>query len=169
VYYILKKVQNDDVPHKDWLVNHIDEVYERARDISRELTPETNENFHEYISERLKAFATDNTAVLLVGNNKELWNKINPVCRAELKNVLQELMVNMRKHSRAASVVVKFEDLGEMCRIFYSDDGVGIAENKIWGQGLNNTENRMKVIGGEITFDNKVNEGFQITITFPFI
>jgi len=169
VYYILKKVQSDDVPNKDWLVNHIDEVYERARDISRELTPGTDENFHEYISERLKAFATDTIQVLLVGNEKELWDKINPLCRNELKNILQELMVNMRKHSKATSVVIRFEDMGELCGIFYSDDGAGIVEKKRWGQGLKNTGNRIKMIGGVITFGGKVNEGMQITITFPFI
>ncbi|TSJ36548.1 ATP-binding protein [Mucilaginibacter corticis] len=168
IYYILKKVQSDPNIDQSWLINHIDEIYERARDLSREIIANTGENFHEYISARLTAFATDLTQVLLVGNDESLWQKISPLRRAEIKIVLQELMVNMHKHSQAASVVIRFEDIGDHFIIRYFDDGIGISENKNDGHGLKNTEIRIQAIGGKITFENVDHGGLQITIILPF-
>jgi hypothetical protein len=167
VYYLLKKVQGDDIPDKGWLVNYINEIYERARDLSREISPETDENFNEYISERLQAFATQDTQVILVGNGKEYWEQVKPVCKVELKHVLQELMVNMGKHSQATRVVIRFEEDGDRRRIYYSDNGVGLPEGKTSGHGLKNTENRIKTIGGELSFGSQANEGLLIAIIFP--
>lgn len=168
IYYILKRVQHDEVIDRSWLENNIDEVYERARDISQEITAEANEDFYEKISARLTSFATENTRVLLVGNSKEFWQKTAPVSKIELKYILQELMVNMRKHSLATNVVIKFEDSGRHGLITYSDNGVGLKQTTTDGRGLENTENRIKSIGGDITFDSTTHEGLQIQILFPF-
>ncbi|TSJ35987.1 ATP-binding protein [Mucilaginibacter corticis] len=169
IYYLLKKVQNDDVPDKDWLVNHIDEIYERARDISYEITPAAEAHFHENLSARLKAFATDTTRISLVGNSLEFWDHIDPLYKTELKYILQELMVNMRKHSHATNVVIRFEPSGDKATILYTDNGIGMAAGTAEGNGLKNTGNRIKTIGGAITFDSSSGTGLQIKITCPYV
>jgi signal transduction histidine kinase len=168
IYYILKRVQHDEVIDRSWLENNIDEVYERARDISQEISVENDKDYYEKISARLTSFATEDTRVSLVGNSKELWQKTSPVAKIELKYVLQELMVNMRKHSQATNVVIKFEDRGSQALITYSDNGVGMRQADIEGRGLKNTGNRIKSIGGEITFESTTYSGLQIQISYPF-
>jgi signal transduction histidine kinase len=167
IYQIMKKVQHARELDRELLVDDIDEVYQRARDISYEITQRPDENFHETISGLLRSFATDDIKVILVGNSKELWQKTNDLQKLELKYVLQELMVNMRKHSGATDVIIKFQDLADYCMISYFDNGCGIPEGTLQKNGLKNTGNRIKGIGGEITFDPDTGKGLQIQITFP--
>jgi signal transduction histidine kinase len=167
IYRIMKVVQHEPALDKDALVDDIDEVYQRARDISYEIIQSSDEHFYEKISELLKSFATDDIKVVLVGNSKELWQKVDNVYKVELKYILQELMVNMQKHSQADNVVIKFALKGGRCHISYFDNGIGIPNGTPQKNGLRNTGNRIKWIGGQITFDADAGKGLQIQITFP--
>jgi signal transduction histidine kinase len=167
IYAIMNKVEHDDVPNKEWLIDNINDVYQRARNLSHQITLGADEDFHEKLSQRLKSFGTTDTRVSLVGNSPELWKKFAPLSKFELYYILQELMVNMRKHSRATNVVIKFEDQGYKCLITYSDNGIGISANISGGNGMRNTGNRIKSIRGEITFDSSNQKGLQIQISLP--
>ena len=167
IYAILNVVEHNQVPDNEWLVYHIDDVYQRARDLSYEMTTGADEYFHEKLSRRLKSFATDNTRVSLVGNGQELWQRIDPNSRFELTYVLQEFMVNMQKHSGATNVVIKFEIVDDRCLITYFDNGTGLKIDISTGNGLTNTGNRIKSIHGDITFENIVPNGLQIQISIP--
>jgi signal transduction histidine kinase len=81
--------------------------------------------------------------------------------------VLQELMVNMRKHSMAGNVVLQFERLEERIHIYYQDNGVGMSDDIIFNNGLTNTGNRIAAIDGEITFETQAEQGLKIHIHFP--
>jgi signal transduction histidine kinase len=167
IYLIMKRVQHDAELDRVSLVDDIDGVYQRARDISYEITQHPDENFHETISGLLSSFATDDLKVILVGNSKELWEKADHVRKVELKCVLQELMINMKKHSGASNVIVKFQKLSDHYLISYFDNGTGIPDGTSQKNGLKNTGNRIKDIGGEITFDSHSVKGLQIQISFP--
>lgn len=71
-------------------------------------------------------------------------------------------MVNMRKHSKANLVGLTFEQNGAKLLISYSDNGMGSQLKK--QLGLQNMENRMRSIGGSITFDTEPNKGFKSKI-----
>jgi signal transduction histidine kinase len=167
IYRIMKIVQHEPALDKDALVDDIDEVYQRARDISYEITQSSDEHFHEKISALLKSFATEDIKVVLVGNSKELWQKVDNLYKPELKYILQELMVNMQKHSRADNVVIRFALKSSRCHISYVDNGIGIPNGTPQKNGLENTGNRIKGIGGQITFDSDAGKGLQIQIAFP--
>jgi signal transduction histidine kinase len=167
IYLIMKRVQHDAELDRNSLVDDIDEVYQRARDISYEITQRPDENFHETISRLLSSFATDDLKVILVGNSKELWEKVDHVYKVELKCVLQELLINMKKHSGASNVVIKFQDLSGHYLISYFDNGTGIPDGTPQKNGLKNTGNRIKEIGGQITFDSHGAKGLEIQISFP--
>ena len=68
----------------------------------------------------------------------------------------------MRKYSEASIVTVKFEKQNRKFVIEYIDNGVGCDLKK--SNGLQNAENRIKDIGGTITFESEVNKGFQVKI-----
>jgi signal transduction histidine kinase len=73
----------------------------------------------------------------------------------------------MRKHSKAETVVVKFQRNASYLSILYSDNGVGMKDTTK-KNGLANTENRIKSIGGTIIFDNILEKGIEINLSFPF-
>jgi signal transduction histidine kinase len=169
IYLLMKRVKHDTTLDRAWLLKHTEFIYKRSRNISYELLADTDEFFSERIGELLMSFGTDDTKVSLVGNSTTLWQKVTPEVKLELKYILQELMVNMQKHSRAANVVVKFEAQGASGLIIYKDDGTGIPENTVHQNGLTNTGTRINAIRGRITFGDNDGKGLKIEISFPFI
>jgi signal transduction histidine kinase len=167
LYRIMSKLDNQVTLKDNPIVNEIEELYEQSRDISYERPKLKNQSFNEKISETLKSFASENTRVILVGNSAALWEKVSEQAKDEVEHVLQELMVNMGKHSQANDVVIKFEQVQQTINIYYTDNGVGIAGKPQPKNGLTNTGSRIDAIGGTITFDTKVEKGLKIQISFP--
>jgi signal transduction histidine kinase len=168
LYRIMKTVQYGSEPGRDWLVDNLDHVYQRARDLSYMILTDA-QDFELNISALLKSFASDTTRVVLVGNSSGFWEKVPATVKVELKYILQELMVNMQKHSHATDVVVRFEQPADLLRITYIDNGVGMPVKPTFNNGLTNTGNRIKAINGKLTFDAAAGKGLQIDITFPFM
>ena len=96
------------------------------------------------------------------------WSTIEKAKQITLYRVLQELLVNMKKHSNSSLVVLSFNiDENKLC-LNYTDNGVGFPSDKIiLKNGLQNVENRIHAIKGTVTFDIKSNKGFKVHITFP--
>ncbi|MET3981775.1 signal transduction histidine kinase [Mucilaginibacter sp. UYP25] len=167
IYRIMKRVQQEPILDRSWLEDNIDEVYQRARDLSYEIITDPDEFYAEKIDDLLMGFETDDVKIILIGNEKEFWQKFPVTVKSELKYVLQEFMVNMQKHSKACNVVVKFRVTPEHYLINYNDDGVGFPPNYSPNNGLQNTENRIKAINSEITFASIPGSGLEIQIKIP--
>lgn len=164
LYRIMAEVENQKAVEKDGLLDKIEELYEKSRDISYDDLHVDEINFNEKIAELIKSFATDTVKVLIVGNDAELWKSVNVNIKYELKHVLQELMVNMKRHSKANNALVKFEIQNQKLYISYKDNGIGLPKTLKFNNGLRNTGNRINGIGGTITFDDKVDKGTSIQI-----
>jgi signal transduction histidine kinase len=169
LYRMMSEVENQEQLDRDLLLDRIEALYNRSRDISYEAPQREEHNFPEKIAAMLLSFATDQTKVVLAGNDEAFWVKASVLVKHELEHVLQELMVNMKKHSSASNVVVRFENGGSRHQIVYRDDGVGFSDGFRRKNGLNNTGNRIKTIGGELIFDSKSGKGLQIEISFPIV
>ncbi|MDB5088639.1 MAG: histidine kinase [Mucilaginibacter sp.] len=167
IYRIMKRVQQEPVLDRSWLEDNIDEVYQRARDLSYEILTDPDEFYAEKIDDLIMGFETDDVKIILIGNEKEFWQKLPVTFKSELKYVLQELMVNMQKHSKALNVVVKFKVTPEHHLINYIDDGVGFPPDHSPNNGLQNTGNRIKTINSEITFASTPGSGLEIQIEIP--
>ncbi|MNL15692.1 sensory histidine kinase UhpB [compost metagenome] len=76
-------------------------------------------------------------------------------------------MVNMKKHSEAQVVVLKFESTANAIEINYTDNGKGCEKDQIIKNGLQNMENRILAIKGTITFDSEPEKGFKVKISMP--
>lgn len=105
---------------------------------------------------------------MTVGNDEGLWEKVDANIKKEVKYILQELMVNMKKHSRASHVAIRFKQSGNRVEIQYTDNGVGLPAAHSLGNGLTNTGTRIRNINGEITFTN-INTGLKILVSFPIV
>ena len=153
---------------KETLIQKLDHIYTRVRGISRENNDiDTKANFAVNLKEMLSTYNSKNTNVIINSIEKVNWDLIDEFKKVTIHRVLQELMVNMKKHSEASLVVVKFESSGKTVFIDYTDNGKGAEKNKIIKNGLQNMENRILAIKGTITFDTEPDKGFKVKITMP--
>lgn len=168
LYRIINELEHKEVIDKESLLNRIEELYGQSRDISYEDTPISHtEAYSEKIYQLLNSFDNDNTEVILVGNEQKFWDKVTKAQKEQVRIVLQELMINMQKHSEAKNVVVRFKQENSAAYVFYKDDGVGFAREQEFGNGLKNTVSRIKSLNGEVNFGSGGGEGVTIEIRFP--
>ncbi|WP_069658339.1 tetratricopeptide repeat-containing sensor histidine kinase [Arcticibacter eurypsychrophilus] len=168
VYHVMSEVENSPQVDRDGLLDKLEVIYNISRDISYENEEVISaDNYAEQLSKMLQSYSSEITEVLLVGNEEELWIEIGNASKTELLLIMQELMTNMRKHSYAETVVIKFQKSDSTVSILYSDNGVGM-KDAAKKNGLANTENRIKSILGTITFDNINEKGLMINLSFPF-
>jgi signal transduction histidine kinase len=167
LYRMMSEIENGGDVDKAHLLDKIEDMYERSRDLSYEKSEFETGDYQETVARLVATFANETTKVLLQGNSKDLWQNTSENTRQEVGHILQELMVNMRKHSKANNVLVKFGHQDNRISITYSDDGVGFPEDFKDGNGLQNTGNRIKGMQGTITFDKNPGKGIRITISFP--
>ncbi len=169
IYRVMSEIEHGDEVDRDGVLDKLENMYHQSRDISHDVEQETITEipYNEQLASLLKSFAADHRKVLIAGNDAEQWDGISKRIKDEVKHVLQELMVNMKKHSQAEQVVVRFDISEQQLNIFYKDNGVGIPQEKSKGKGLANTVSRIESLGGEIIFVNEPGKGLNITTTIP--
>lgn len=167
VVNIMNKVQYTENP-KNELLDDLEKVYLLTRNISHENNSiETGEKFEYFLKTMLTSFNADKTTVILKDIHKVAMAEITKEKQIELYRILQELMVNMRKHSEASLVAITFQNIKNQYTINYSDNGIGLnLEELTFKNGLANVETRIKSINGTVTFDTALNHGFKAFIRF---
>jgi signal transduction histidine kinase len=101
-------------------------------------------------------------------------NMPQPVCR-ELARIVQEALVNVRKHSRARQVLVRLGSRNGAWHVLIEDDGCGFpfagrlaqAELDILGKGPMVIKERVRLIEGELTVESNPGVGSRLEITVP--
>lgn len=167
LYHVMSKIEYGEELNKEMLLDDIEVLYEQSRNISYDYIEETPDDYYKSITSLLESFGSESTRILIVGNSKEIWNTIKPKVKKELTYVLRELMINMKKHSEATNVVVRFERQGNGLEIVYTDNGKGLPADFHYNNGLRNTETRISNIGGNISFDNSTPKGLKIQLNIP--
>lgn len=169
LYRVMNELEHREQIDRDHLLNEIEDLYERSRDISYEHESSEVKDLHKEIYDLASSFVTDRTKVFFISDDELFWTRVSPSQGRQLELVLKELLVNMQKHSQATKVVIHFRQENGSGKIRYSDDGVGLPGDIEFGNGLRNTVNRIKSIKGEIIFDRNSEQGLSILIKFPFI
>lgn len=150
------------------LLQKLNHIYTRVRGISRENNDiDSGTNYSRNLKEMLSTYSDQNINVSINGIEKINWDLIEELKKITIHRVLQELMVNMKKHSEASVVVLKFETDSTKIFINYSDNGKGGEKSKIIKNGLQNMENRILSVKGAITFETEPQKGFKVKITMP--
>lgn len=168
LYRVMSEIEHIEIIDKEPLLDKIEDLYERSRDISYNPVDKENDPSLQ-ISQLITSFSTPTTKISVVGNKEELWKEVPSMIVKELEQVLQELMVNMKKHSGARHVVINFSKAGNELIIAYKDDGQGFPSNFEKGNGLKSTGNRINQIGGQITFAEKTASGAAVKILIPIL
>ena len=172
VYHTMAFVENKNVSleeNKEHLLKNLDDIYSRTRDISKENSSIiTDENYPASLKEMISGFKTSNINLLLNGFETILWHEVDKNKKIVVYRVLQELLVNMKKHSNASLVGITFKKNDNTILINYIDNGNGIDINKMTQKnGLHNIENRILAIKGDIDIDSSPEKGFKVFIKFP--
>ncbi len=163
VYHIMTKLQGDNNV-KERILDDLEQVYLKTRDISKENSIiDVQENYDALLKDLLQSYKSESINVITQNISKIEWNTLSDLKKITLFRVLQELMTNMRKHSKASLVALSFKTSGNKITIDYKDNGVGC--NVVKHNGLQNAENRMASINGTITFESEPGNGFKVQIT----
>lgn len=82
--------------------------------------------------------------------------------------IIQELVNNILKHSKAANAEIIVNYAGDNLSILLKDDGIGFETNRNYtGNGLNNISDRVELLNGKLEINSKLNLGTEINITIP--
>jgi signal transduction histidine kinase len=96
------------------------------------------------------------------------------VCN-EVARILQEALVNVRKHSQAENVLVRFASMNGRWKLTVDDDGKGfdfsgrLTQPELDAARLGPVviKERVRAIGGELTVESASGRGARLEITFP--
>lgn len=166
LYEIMNEMDRDPAIDKQ-LTDQLETLYERSRNISYEKQPEIPQNFVGRTAALVSSFATEERRTVTLGLEEIDWSAISVEVKTELSFVLREFMVNMKKHSAATNVAIRFSHANGKLQINYTDNGGGIPAGINYGSGLKSTVSRIKSINGSISFENMPDKGLQIHITIP--
>ncbi len=167
IFQVMLQYQND--PHDPQIKEKLNTSYLKARDISRENNEfETDETFSEELNNMLHNYTQNGIQLMARGLDRIDWDHISKPIKITVYRVLQELMTNMQKHSKAKLVVLIFSNIDNILRIKYSDNGVGVTKEHLQSKnGLRNTEKRIQAIQGTLIFESEKDKGFKAEIKIP--
>ncbi len=167
LYGIMMSIKNGIDTSK--IIDQIDAVYNQSRNFSRENSEiDTGENYKNELAELLRSYTPSNAQSYIKGLTSIDWSTIPEMDKIALFTTLQELMINMKKHSQAGVVTIIFSKEKDCLRVNYFDNGKGASATEMDNKnGLRNTESRIQAIKGTIKFDTEKGSGFKAEIRIP--
>src|SRR6056297_138322 len=102
-------------------------------------------------------------------SDPEELNDLDREARFEIEKILQELVSNTLKHSRATEATLSLDAAEGTVSIRYSDNGIGFERDMLDGEGfgLNNMEYRLANLGGSFHLETGPGQGVDIKIELP--
>ncbi|MFD2568570.1 tetratricopeptide repeat-containing sensor histidine kinase [Pseudotenacibaculum haliotis] len=162
VFHTITKVRGEKTDQQE-LLNFLDDIYHKVRNISKaNIDLDVNQDFGRLLNDLIISYKTKDVNIFTTNSSKIAWSEVSEIKRKVLYRVVQELMINMRKHSQASLVTLKFNKEKGKINIEYIDNGVGCELEK--GSGLRNMESRMELVGGTITFESENQRGFRANL-----
>lgn len=167
IYQVIDELDNNPQINKDEVAEKLDIIYNISRDLSYENIATTyKQDFGKELSKMFSSYQSPKLAIQVIGNEEKLWHNVQETVKLEVYAILQELMTNMSKHSKATFVQLEIQTNHQHVIILYTDNGKGIKDFSP-GNGLRNTETRIKSILGVITFETEPGQWLKVKISFP--
>lgn len=153
---------------KETFLENLDNIYLRTRNISNINSEiDTGINYQDNLFNMISSFNSNNANVIINSSEDLNFYKVKKETKIAIYRVLQELLVNMKKHTNSSLVVISLSIRNKSIEIKYSDNGQGFQKATFEKKGLQNVENRIYAIKGTITFDSQPNSGLKINMTLP--
>ncbi|SKB76789.1 hypothetical protein SAMN05660776_2878 [Salegentibacter holothuriorum] len=150
-------------------MDKIEHIYNRTRNISRENREiNTGEGYLDQLVASLSSICPKDARLILSGEKTIAWNDLNTEKKLVIYRVLQEIMINMNKHSKASLVAIIFSEEKNLLKIQYSDNGLGVSNERLKsGNGILNMENRISSVKGKLHLETEPDKGLKILIQIP--
>lgn len=104
-------------------------------------------------------------------SSEQLLSPLNEEQIIGIYRIVQELLNNANKHSKAETVKISLQEGGGTIVFTYSDDGVGMDLSAFGGSfqhmGIAGIEKRVMSLEGKIEFQSAPKQGFHAHIQFP--
>jgi signal transduction histidine kinase len=127
-----------------------------------------------YIGDTVERFQRETGISARFITNIEELKMPQPMCR-EIARIVQEALVNVRKHSKARQVLVRFNVSGNGWNLVIEDDGSGFPfagrltqlELDSLGKGPVVIGERVRLIEGELTVESNPGRGSRLEVAIP--
>lgn len=155
----------------DIIIEQLDDTYQQVREISHNLTPKKISEtaftslIGEYIQNIEKATGQH---INFISHPQENINAIGDTLKAEIFNILQELLTNVIKHAKANDIEICLNAYEDSIQLLFEDNGIGFdAKKSPKGIGLHNIKKRLQKLNARINIDSVLNRGTAINIDIP--
>jgi len=153
------------------IINRMHNACEEVRHISHNLTPPSfsRTNFTKTVQQFLSKtdMSSDISFSYELFDKKQL-NNLGLDLKVDVYRMLQELINNTLKHSKASEVFVSLVAHEDYINLMVEDNGIGIKkEQTAEGIGLKNIKSRLDLLKGKVTIDSQPNKGSIINIDIP--
>ena len=158
------------------------EIFKTGKDLVNKSAKETRMVSHNIMPPSLTQFGLSDSLSEMVSNYQKIKDNVDITFKSNIREhrfthevelslyrVVQELINNALKHSKAKHIDVSVLIHGLSCEISVKDDGIGfdydvIKKDKKSGIGLKNIEQRIKVVEGDLEINSR-DEGTEFVIT----
>lgn len=167
IYGIMTHLEHSKSYPKALVLDSLENIYNQTRDISHNNGIINTQHYAEELKKLLSQFRNEDTVIIAKGLNTLAWERVAEEKKITLYRILNELLVNMKKHSGATVASITFNPFKDKLSIAYADNGKGMKLPIEKGIGLYNTETRIKNLNGTISFESETEKGTQINFSFP--
>ncbi len=153
------------------LMHSVDEVYKEVRTISHHLTPPgmLQYSFVQFINKYLSEISESGKInIEYIFHGEKALNQLTDDVKVEIYRILQELITNVIKHSKADLVEVQLMRQSEEVNLIVEDRGKGFdVVARSAGLGLNSIKSRVDSLGGQLNVDSAPKRGTIVSVTIP--
>jgi signal transduction histidine kinase len=100
-----------------------------------------------------------------------LDNRLENSLELTLFRIIQELVTNVIKHSKASEVTIHLTNHDDSINIMVEDNGIGFNPNQITktnkGMGISSIDKRVEHLDGKLTIESEKNKGTTVIIDIP--
>jgi len=161
IYEVMTTIENQDDLPKENILDKLELMYEKSRDLSYDNT--FQQEFSDRISGLIGSFDNNKTKIIIIGNDPDFWLGIQQFSKEELFHIIRELLVNMKKHSQATQVILRFIKENNSHEIKYIDNGVGLSISFTEKNGFTNMRSRLKEINAKMEIEESTS-GLKLSI-----
>jgi signal transduction histidine kinase len=170
--FALKASEKEFAPDFKKIEAMLDSACKEVRSISHQMIPRELEQFGLIAAiEGMLNLNLEHATIQYQFEHSGFTDRINPQIELVLFRVLQELVSNVIKHSKADNLNVQLVKLKSHVAVTVSDDGIGfyVEQKEKNGIGLLNIASRIDGIKGHLHYESAPGAGTTVTIRIPTV